>query len=502
MDDSLQTRLKQCRELPSLPAVAARILDLANDPVADMGRVSDVVGQDPALATRLLQIANSPMYGQRRQSSSLHQAVMLLGLNSTLMLALSFSLLSSLAAEDNEGLDYDLFWRRALLASAAGRIIARQAGEASPEEVFLASLLQDVGIIVLDKALPDFYRRLHQQLDHRAIIHYEQQQLGCDHAEIGQWLLQHWHFPDSLVEATAASHRSDHQERYGLSHCVHLSGAIADALLAADLDQPIDPEVIEDQLSEEQMDAILAELKIQVPEIEKLFEISLLSGQDPDSMLAEAKEIMLHRSLSHIRELELSSHASRNIERRARDLEERSRRDHLTGLWNRGHLDDTLENEFARAVEDNRPLSVIFIDLDHFKQVNDNFGHHAGDEALKFSANLLSSSVRENDVVARFGGEEFVILLPGASLTEAETTTCRILRAFRNKTLTLEDVGRIHLTISAGIASCSSVADFERADALLRAADRTMYRAKLTGRDRLCVYGDEDKHSNMDDYQI
>ena len=132
MTPELQAKLQTCNNLPSPPGVAARIIEIANDPEADMKRISDVITMDPAITTKILRVANSPMYTQRSKVETLRKALVVLGLNATVSLALSFSLLRSWQKKaDSDGLDYELYWRRALLAATAARVLAPAAGSAS-----------------------------------------------------------------------------------------------------------------------------------------------------------------------------------------------------------------------------------------------------------------------------------------------------------------------------------------------------------------------------------
>jgi diguanylate cyclase (GGDEF)-like protein len=168
-------------------------------------------------------------------------------------------------------------------------------------------------------------------------------------------------------------------------------------------------------------------------------------------------------------------------------LADQSLRDSLTGLYNRRYAEETFEREIARAKREAAPVSVLMLDLDHFKRFNDEFGHDAGDTALREAATVLVEAVRTSDVVSRMGGEEFLILLPGASLE----ATLRKSDAMREKLKALELFHRGRrlpsLTFSAGAATFP--ANGETPDALLRAADAALYEAKHAGRDRTVPAG-------------
>src|SRR5687768_5688151 len=136
-----ENRLKAQVDFPSPSRVATEIIALARDPEIEMAKVAQAVGRDPAMTAKILRIANSAFYSQRRASTNLRQALVIIGLNAALTLALSFSLLSSMRTLQATGIDYPRFWRRALLAATAGRAFGEAAKMNQPEDVFLAALL-------------------------------------------------------------------------------------------------------------------------------------------------------------------------------------------------------------------------------------------------------------------------------------------------------------------------------------------------------------------------
>ena len=162
-------------------------------------------------------------------------------------------------------------------------------------------------------------------------------------------------------------------------------------------------------------------------------------------------------------------------------LERQTFEDALTGLANRRRLDQRLADEFALALRHDRPLAVAIADLDNFKLVNDRYSHAVGDAALRAVATLLSSQVRHTDLVARFGGEEFVLVLVQTD-ADAALRVCEKLRAAveRHDWETIQP--GLALTISIGVCADTSLAGHER---MLAAADRNLYVAKAGGRNRV-----------------
>ena len=155
--------------------------------------------------------------------------------------------------------------------------------------------------------------------------------------------------------------------------------------------------------------------------------------------------------------------------------------DDLTRLYNSRYLNQSLRRETKRAVRTGRALSLLFIDLDGFKAVNDTYGHLYGSRALVEAAAVIRSSARETDVVARFGGDEFSLILPDTGREGAMSVAARIQERIRSAVFLAADGLSVHLTVSIGVATLPDVA--ASAEELLRAADVAMYRVKASGKD-------------------
>lgn len=169
--------------------------------------------------------------------------------------------------------------------------------------------------------------------------------------------------------------------------------------------------------------------------------------------------------------------------------------DSLTGLYNRRHLQHRLAQELTRAQRYDETLSCLFIDADHFKQVNDEYGHPAGDQVLIALAQRLRSRLRVSDIPTRYGGEEFAVLLPQTEAESACHLADQIRREIAADPIRLDTGEAISITVSIGVAAWStsnqSPADAS-AERLLALADQAVYRAKSTGRNRVCVAGETD----------
>jgi len=163
--------------------------------------------------------------------------------------------------------------------------------------------------------------------------------------------------------------------------------------------------------------------------------------------------------------------------------------DSLTGLNSRAMLEERVIEELNRAVRYKHELSVFFLDIDHFKSINDQYGHHVGDIVLGSLARIMKREVRKSDIVARFGGEEFVVLLPETSLDKARELAERLCTSVELETIKFEDEGEVNLTVSIGVATFP--AHGLTWPKLLDIADASMYKAKKGGRNQVVVASDD-----------
>jgi two-component system, cell cycle response regulator len=170
----------------------------------------------------------------------------------------------------------------------------------------------------------------------------------------------------------------------------------------------------------------------------------------------------------------------------ARDaLQFEAAHDRLTNLWNRGAIMDLLQNEVQRRNRSKEPLGVIMADLDHFKSINDTYGHLVGDEVLQEAARRLATGVRSYDSVGRYGGEEFLIVLPGCNASDLIAGAQRLCHSIANQPIPTT-VGNLSITLSLGLASPEAPGpELPDREALLRAADTALYAAKAMGRNRV-----------------
>lgn len=197
------------------------------------------------------------------------------------------------------------------------------------------------------------------------------------------------------------------------------------------------------------------------------------------------------RSMLRIRELQSE------LEVKNRELERLSITDGLTGLYNHRHVHEIVHEEFERAKRSDEPLSVVMLDLDFFKDVNDRYGHQAGDAMLRSMASILRETAREIDKLGRYGGEEFIAVLPGTTTESAAIFAERVREGVARHRFDV-DTAELKTTISAGVATHPHPAVGDPGD-LVRLADEALYAAKDAGRNRVVCHGEEIEDRERED---
>ena len=495
--ESLVQRLRTCSSFPTPPPVALRVIELAQDPDIDISRVADAVSADPAIAAKVMRIANSALYSRRRHSTNLRQALIMLGLNATLTLALSFTLVANLRRDPPQGFDFSAYWRRALLSATWAKLLATEVNRRDAEEIFLAALLQDLGMLAIDRIQPEVYAE-HNPFDdeHVRACERERAMLGTDHRAVGAELLRIWNLPPQLSTALLHSHDNPPQgvaaDQQGAISCIALAGELGELWMGNQDEVAIRRagQQVHRQLGilPNRLVAMFDEIRQQLPVAEALFEMSLFEGARLQEITDTAREILMVRNLRALEEVQTLQNRASRLEEENVELKQESSRDALTGVFNRRHFEESMLNEFASAQRHGWPLSVVFVDLDRFKQVNDTFGHQAGDNMLCAVAELLLGSLRDSDVVARFGGDEFVLLLPGIDAESAAQVGARLVGQARTRQVDAGNGQQVSITLSLGIATMSVDQPFPGYQELLAAADAALYHSKRNGRDRHTLY--------------
>ncbi|MBK7142633.1 MAG: HDOD domain-containing protein [bacterium] len=224
--------LSDHKELTSLPQTLAEVLRVTREEDSSSQELAKVLMRDPAMTAKVLRIANSPYYGAGRNISTVTQAVVTLGMRTVTALTLSSSVYK-LVGDWKTQINRTRFWRHSLEVAIGSRMIYEALGKKPSEEAFVAGLLHDIGILVLENSFPEKYRQIWQQVQQgENLVELEEQLWGTNHARVGKFLLEQWNIPVKICEAVGMHHLvfppdSANRSEIGLSQAVNLANLIS-----------------------------------------------------------------------------------------------------------------------------------------------------------------------------------------------------------------------------------------------------------------------------------
>ena len=483
-------RIKACPNLPSLPTIAVQILDLAAKPEIDITEIARIISKDPALSGKILRTVNSSFYGRSQHVSTVSHALVILGLQSVKTLVLGFSLVTTLTKSKAKGFKHLTYWRHSIYSATAARTIAAKIGVVQQEEAFLSALLMDIGMLVLDQVVGEPYAEICSSVrTHADLAAAETAALGMNHAEVGAMLAEQWKLPPVLTMPIKHHHAPEQVEDAALRKVVdvvYASSRAADvfadeqaAMAIADVRTVLQGR---NGLTAADADALLAEIGKKTKEVASLFEINIGTNADFDAILRKANEALVELTLR-------SQQQASTLEQQNQKLQRQATTDVLTGLANRARFDQFLAEAFATSLSSGKPLALLLMDVDKFKSINDRFGHPTGDKVLAALGALMAKAAREQDLAARYGGEELCLILPDTTRAKATQVAETIRRALAAHPLKVGLSSPLPVTASIGVAVVEPPNSPLRAPAhLLKAADLAVYAAKHGGRNCVKVF--------------
>jgi diguanylate cyclase (GGDEF)-like protein len=497
---SLVETLLQDVQLPSPPRIAVRILEVARQDDLSNMELAQVIQTDPALTVRVLRVANSRFYSLSRNVTNVEAAVAVMGVNAVKNIALSFILAETFEGSVGERFDFERLSHRSITTAVAAQLISKAIGFKS-DETFIASFLQDIGIAALAVLRKDDYLTV---LDEKAVTGLpvttvEKRVFDFDHQEVGSDLLRMWGLPESVYLPIRYHHDVDNAPRSVQPLCeimwaadrlaaIYHGTGIAKSVLAS-------KEILTQRfgLRDDRVSALIDAVAEETTALLSHFNGNQMQLLPFSQILREANAELGRRNLSNDMLLIEYKEAVQTAERLAAELKSTTERlrhaayhDSLTGLRNRQYFQETLEREIPRSRRHRHSLSLLLFDIDQFKVINDTYGHHTGDIVLKNISQMIQQCARQSDVVVRYGGEEFAILLPETGLAAA-VTKGESVRVTIGSTDIEAEGHLIRVTISLGIATCGP-SQQTTAEGLIRAADQALYLSKRQGRNRLTVW--------------
>ncbi len=490
--------------IPSLPTAAMKIMTLIFDSEVDIDELINTIKQDISLCSEVLKVANSASYQTSEPVNNLNQAVVNLGLDQIKKIVLSISVIGSMEELlSKEG--FNIILTHSLATAAAAQILADKSVQANSDTAFLIGLFLDLGLFVCANLYPDDFDMYYQESQDKG-IHLRtiiEDKLSIKINQLSLELANKWGLPASIVENLNCQSLIEKKlvepsiEIDILSVISYLSTMAADVYFGASAVVSIEKfkehlKILMDLDSEQAAD-VLMKLSVKFNEVSGALNLNLQNQPDFSEVLKKANQELLKINDKHeemYRELTEKNKQlatlSNNLDKKNKLLNKLVTTDPLTSLYNRRYFVTNLDRIFAQAVRSKQELSIVMLDIDFFKLVNDDYGHQAGDEVLIKTSQQIQKHFRKTDICARYGGEEFIIILPDTSLDGAIKTAEQVRLAIEENTIPLKMLSptiNIKITASFGVATIN--ADIKSPDQLIQVSDKFLYLSKDDGRN--CV---------------
>ncbi|MCB9735573.1 MAG: GGDEF domain-containing protein [Deltaproteobacteria bacterium] len=489
--------------LPSPPLGMALVLEAAENPETSLARLGWLVNREPSLTSHILKLSNSAAYGVGRPVGSVGQATVYLGARTVRNMTLSHIVQTLTKEIDVGAFDTTAFWEHALRRAGAAHVVATRCGFDDPGEAFTAGLMQELGLLVMVVERPELSEEIAaaMALPFHARAKAESDLLGTTHDQTFAAIASEWGIPGEITTAIGAHHEVEHEvqvsDRRGrrLAEILRLADAVADITqVGANRDVLARVRGYLDRMPNGKrvsLETVTDETARAMREMSSALEIRIRPQPSFEELKAAAHRALASVSSSYegdVQRLEaqLAEHERerRALEKRNGELERLASTDALTGVANRRALCDALESALGRTKRGEMPMTVLLLDLDHFKQVNDVHGHDAGDVVLKEVASRLRGALRAGDLVGRLGGEEFAVVLAGVPARNARFIAERLRVLVSVRPIALGDGGVLRVTASIGGFSVEPGHGVSLEDAL-KTCDLALYASKNAGRNRV-----------------
>jgi len=475
-----------------LSLAALQIVQASLQEATALSTLAGLAESDPAFALRVLSLVNSAAFGVGRKITDVKQAAALLGIRGLRNIGLNLALTDMVPRSESGSLLLTTCLRRA----TAARLLAQAAGCRELDGYFTTGLFLDVGL--LSRARNDARGTAElARLPARNRVIFERSLGLVDHAELGCSLAADFHLAPDVMEAIAGHHDASppEAELARLAWVAERVAARFEAGNTAELVEEARAAVGLLGLSGAKADEVMK----QVPALaaaaaqglgcddidERVIGATLVDVNRGLAELNQSYEVMVRRLEALITEKE---ELAKNLAEANLRLEAMAMSDPLTGLANRRAVEAALSRDLARADREGNWLSIVSLDVDHFKKVNDTYGHAGGDQVLVALADLLRTALRAGDLAGRVGGEEFLTILPDTDPNGAVVAAERLRTRIAAQRLVLP-AGELRFTSSLGVASLKGPGCLRSATALVERADAALYEAKRGGRNRVVRAG-------------
>jgi len=481
--------------IPSPPSIVLQVIQRASSPECTIGELCDLLHGDPGLCGSILRIVNSALFGLSRPATSIKRALAIVGINSARLLMLSISFPEMNVAQQVDGQIRQRSWRSSLAGAIVAQALSQRMGSRDTEDDMAAALLRDVGELILHQMFPHAHEGalLPPTAFFNSQCELEEEACGLNHAEVSAFILDRWRLPKEMTQAVHHHHQPELAE-----YCTPIAerrayllnfAAVAAQLLMYPDQQYLLKRLLElghrhFTMDEKELPQFLAPLSEKIAAFAALLRIDLGESTDFSAAFARAGSELVRLSICANLDGQREAEMARRAESEAQKWRHEAAFDPLTKIFNRRFLENKLQELFDLARTTRVQFGVLFLDLDGFKPLNDRFGHAFGDLVLQKVADGLTSEIRQTDVVARFGGDEFCVIADAVDEEGLRQLGQRIWTRLNSTTIRHGSAeGSVGVSIGAVLFDASST--WTKPEEILAAADAEMYQAKKQGKNRL-----------------
>lgn len=476
-------------KLPSSPALASRILALADNPDTPIEEFASAIQMDGALAARVLKMANAACMALRTPATTIHRAVTVLGLGRVRAAALSFQLVGHLNKLGGKNFNIKAYWQQSVLRACVGREIASAVLPSMTEEAFLVGLLCDGGVLLLVQLLGQEYAELYETGTRSPLGFFaeEKSRFPHNHVDAISAMAAEWNLPETIrkplachhTPARLSLHAGDVERLCALAHLIGSISFIEDGTTTDDL---LGYAADQFGLTPDDLQKCLAAAGETYKHSAELLGDCLPDDVDVTDLLGEANRRLMAAAGEAESKVQYVEAQRDRIRTALGEYRELAARDPLTGLLNRGALTEATMKHLADARDQNTQITCLFLDVDNFKKLNDEYGHQTGDLVLKAVARAVPEAIVNAGSAGRYGGEEIILVMTGLDGRQSAAQAQQVVDLVRN----IEHVKlglKEPVTCSVG-SVCGTANQFKNAEALFAAADEQMYIAKKNGKNR------------------
>ena len=493
--DSKFQQIINSKRLPTLPEIAQQLIEIAKEADPDTEKLCRVIKSDPALSAKILKTVNTAIFAFRPRVETIENAVPRLGTSLIRTLILSFHLSNVDVADGPARKVFQDLWRSCLTQAVIAEMLAEKSGN-DGAFCFMAAMLQDLGILAIAGEFFDEYNEnVLTNHEFPMVVASEREHFGFSHVEVTLEILRAWNLNSTFGNAIRKHHDVISSPRL-LNDKPDPSTILQAATLGTDLiavrqkDSAGREQAMAQWLSflgshfsleDEPMDEFFGEINTRVKEYSVVYNFDVGHPPNVQRLMADANEMLHEIAINN--QINLLTNTSETQKKKPHENE--LYRDYQTDLYNRRFLSEHLFEEIEKWLRRKKPLAMMFIDIDKFKSVNDEYGHAIGDDAIDHVGQWLQSNLRKTDYAIRLGGDEFLVVMQTQEkhFRTIANRICDTIPALN----TAE--GELKITLSiGGIYYVPSSQQQLEVNFLIASADQIMYRVKRQGGGKLMIY--------------